>query len=310
MILYNSCYNRDMTYIQSLRTRLAATSKLTYALLFAVAWLVAALFAWFQVVYQSPENVFRGMLKNNFATTGFARESNSSQNSVSSEEVSQLQLGSDALLQTATALKQGGDAVTTTTISTDSKNYVRYSSIKTDRKDANGKPLDFSKAVNVWAVNDTEATGSNQAVAQMMLGLMPLGNVTAQNRAALLKQIDETEAITANYKTVKKETKNGRLQYTYEVKILPVPYLQMLKKYGQAAGLGDQVASLNPDDYKDTPTTNIQLTIDARSRHLVSYSIEGQSAAETYSAFGVRKSVKIPKNTISTDELQKRLNVQ
>ena len=307
----NTCYNRFMAFTQSVRNRLTNTSKLTYALLFVTIWLVAALYAWFHVVYQSPESVFKDMLKNNFATTGYTREGMSSQGDVESKEVTQLLLGKDSAVLGATKLTQGTDEVNTNTITTTEKNYVQYASIKTDRKGKSGKPMDFSKVIGVWAATDGQNAGGNQAVSQMMLGLIPIGNLTPKDRSELLALNDKTKAITTDYNTVKKETKNGRLQYTYQVKIKPVAYLELLKKYGQAAGLGEDVAALNPNDYKDTPTTTVQLTVDARSRHLVSVTPPGQIAAdEKYSSFGITKAVQIPKNTISTTELQERLNVQ
>ena len=91
----------------------------------------------------------------------------------------------------------------------------------------------------------------------------------------------------------------------------PFPYFQLLKQYGEAAGLSDEVAQLNPEDYKETPVATVRVTVDARSRHIVSLTPPGQSTSdEKYSAFGIQKAVQLPKSTISTAELQKRLNNQ
>jgi hypothetical protein len=301
-----------MVNIQSVRTQLSRVSKLTYLMLFVVVWLLAALYAWFHVVYQSPERVFQGMLRNNFSTQGYVREAVSTQGNVTSDEATQLLLGKEPMVLSATTLKQGGDEVNTSTITTSQKNYVRYTKIKTERKDKDGRPLAFDKVIGVWAVGDSQGTGTSQAVSQLMLGLIPIGNVSAKDKQDLLDKIAKTKAISTDYKNVKKETKDGRSVYTYSVKIKPVPYLQMLKQFGNAAGLGDQVKQLNPDDYKDTPEVTVEVKVDARSRHLVSTNNVGQqgAASELYSGFGIRKGVTLPERTITTDQLQQRLNVQ
>lgn len=301
-----------MANIQSVRTRLSSKSKLTYLSLFVAVWLLAALYAWFHVVYQSPERVFQGMLRNNFSTQGYTREAVSTQGDVTSDEATQLILGKDPLVLSATTLKQGTDEVNTSTITTSQKNYVRYTNIKTERKDKDGKPLAFDKVIGVWASSDAQGTGTSQVVSQLMLGLIPIGKVSPQDRQDLLDKIAQTKALSTDYKNVKKETKNGRLVYTYTVKIKPVPYLQMLKQFGKAAGLNDQVKDLNPDEYKDTPEATVEVQVDARSRHILSTTNVGQqgTANEKYSGFGIHKGVTIPEKTITSEQLQQRLNVQ
>lgn len=300
-----------MTYIQSIQSRFSAIPKLTKWLTFAALWLIVALFAWFQVVYQSPENVFKGMLRNNFATVGYTKDATSSQGEMVSQELTQLQLLSDPVVRGVTSLKQGGDSVVTNTLTTGSDTYVRYTKIDTDRKDENGKPLDFTKAVNVWAKGEARGGSADQAYGQLMLGLMPIGNMAANDRAELLKQIEQNEIFKVDYKNVKKHTKDGRLQYEYNVSIVPQPYIAMLKAFGESVGLASQVADLDPKNYQGQEPVAIKVTVDAKSRHLVTVGMDGQEAqTEKYTSFGIVKPVKIPTKHITTEELQQRLSVQ
>ena len=300
-----------MTYFQSTRLRKITSSKLKVTLIIATVWLVAAGTAWFYIIYQSPENVFKGMLNNNFSTNGYTKDTTTEQNGVQSRELAQLQLASGPTVQTLTSLSQGSDFVTTTTINKADATYVRYDNIKTSRKNPNGKQYDFKHVIGVWAKSEAATAGSNQAVAQMMLGLLPVAKLTPSDRSYMLDQVERNNIFTPDYKTVKKQTKDGRLQYVYDVKVVPAPYIDMLKQFGKLAGLGDQVADLNPSDYKGQPATTISVTVDAKSRHLVSVGSPGQTTqSETYTSFGIVKPVTLPTKNITTDELQKRLNVQ
>lgn len=206
-------------------------------------------------------------------------------------------------------LKQQNDEVITDAISTPEHDYVRYAKIDTSRKDENGKPYDFSSAVNVWAKGESD--GSNQTLAQMLLGLFPMGNVPAEDRDEILDFMKENSVFSANYNKVKKETMNGRPVYTYEVQLLPQPYVEMLKRYGAAVGLSDQVTNLNPADYADSAPTKLTVSIDVLSRHLRLLKLDPSSGGrtESYSGYGIRQDVQLPTKTITTSELQQRLSI-
>lgn len=293
----------------SIRSRIANLSVLSWLLIISIVAIVASSILWWFIVYQSPSNVFNGMLKNNFATSGYTRHVVSSENGLDANELAQIQTGGENIVRTKTTLKQGGDNVTTDAISTDSAEYVRYTNIDTQRKDASGKQLDFSKAINVWAKSD--AGGPSQTFSQMLLGVVPMGNVSPETRKELLDFMDKHTVFSVKYDSVKTETINGRKAYVYEVQLLPQTYVEMLKLYGKGVGLGDQVAQLDPASYADAQPTDLTLAIDVNSRHLVSLSYPGNTARkENYSGYGIIKDTKLPQKTIPTQELQKRLSTQ
>jgi hypothetical protein len=292
-----------------IRFRIANISVLGWLLIVSVLAIIVSSILWFQAVYKSPQNVFEGMIKQNFTNTGYTRNVDSNENGLNAKETAQLQTGGENIVRTKTILKQDNDTVTTDAISTMSAEYVRYTNIDTQRKSANGKQLDFSKAVNVWAKNETG--GPSQTFSQMLLGVVPMGNVPAETRKELIKFIDKNTVFAANYNTVKKEKINGRQVYTYQVQLLPQTYVQMLKIYGKGVGLEDQVAQLDPAHYKDAQPTKLTLSVDAVSRHLVALSYPDSTArSERYSGYGIRKDVELPTKTIPAAELQKRLSTQ
>lgn len=262
-------------------------------------------------MYQNPRHVFEGMLKNNFSTTGFTRQVSSKQNGVEAQELAKLQLGNDTFTRTLTTLKQGSDTVTTDAISTPSQDYVRYVSIDTKRKNNNGKSLNFASAVGVWAKTDSQTPGSSQSITQMMLGIFPMANLSPQNRHDLLQQMDRDNVFSVNYDKVKKQTIDGRRVYTYEVQLMPQAYVAMLKSFGQYAGVGDQVMNLNPDDYQGQKPTTLIVSVDAMSHHLLSVDTKGvQGYTQEFSSYGVNRPLQLPKNTITSAELQQRLSTQ
>lgn len=292
-----------------IRFRIANISLLGWLLILSILAIIVSSILWFQVVYKSPQNTFEAMIKRNFTTTGYTRRVNSVENGLDAKELAQLQTGGENVVRTKTTLKQDNDTVTTDAISTTSAEYVRYTNIDTQRKSADGKPLDFSKAVNVWAKNETG--GVSQTFSQMLLGVVPMGNVPAETRKELNKFIDKNTVFATNYNTVKKEKVNGRQVYTYQVQLLPQTYVEMLKIYGKGVGLGDQVSQLDPAQYKDTQPTKLTLSVDTLSRHLVALSYPDSTArTESYSGYGIRKAVQLPTKTIPAAELQKRLSNQ
>lgn len=293
----------------NIRFRLANVSILSWLLVLSILALITTFILWWFVVYQSPSNVFNGMIKNNFATTGYTRHVISNENGLEADELTQVQSGGKNIVRTKTTLKQGGDTVTTDAISSDSAEYVRYINIDTNRKDQNGKQMDFSKAVNVWGKSETN--GPSQNFSQMLFGTIPMGNATPEVREELIKFIDKHTVFSVNYDSVKTEKVNGRKAYVYEVQLLPQTYVEMLKLYGKGVGLGEQVAQLDPSKYAEAQPTDLRLTVDVASRRLVSLEFPGNAnRKETYSSYGIVQDVELPKKTISTEELQRRLSTQ
>lgn len=292
-----------------IRFRIANVSILNWLLILSIVTLVATSILWWQVVYKSPENVFNGMIKNNFATAGYTRQVESKDNGLDANELAQIQTGGENIVRTKTTLVQGDDTVTTDAISTTSQEFVRYTNIETSRKNAEGKKLDFSKALNVWAKNDTGA--ASQSFTQMLLGVMPMGNVSPETRKQLLDFMDKHTVFSVNYDSVKKEKVDGRLVYTYEVQLLPQTYVEMLKIYGEGVGLGDQVTQLDPASYAEAQPTDLTVSVDVLSRQVTALHTPGNTTRkETYNGYGIVKDISLPQNTIPAAELQKRLSTQ
>lgn len=297
-----------MSVLQSRKFNSGRTDILTILLIAGVVWLIVTAGLWWQIVYKNPKNVFNDMLANNFSTLGYTREVRSTQNNVKSYEIGQIQHSKDTVMRVKTTLKQDKDEVVTDAISTPNATYVRYLTIYTQQKGQNGKPLDFSRAVNVWSKSETSSTG--QSIAQATLGTFPMGSVTPEQRNILMHYIHNNKVYTVDYKKVKKQQLNGRQLYVYPVRISPKAYISLLKLYAPMVGLGNQVAAINTEDYSTATPIDATVSIDPLSRHIVKLSYQANpERMETYGGYGIIKIISLPEHTITSSELQKRLNI-
>src|SRR5258708_4571056 len=83
----------------------------------------------------------------------------------------------------------GKDA--TQEIDTPSATYVRYTTIATTQKDAQGQALNFKPLVNVWGKSSSSTT--DQLYNQRILGIFPVAGLSSKNRSALLTAMEQSE---------------------------------------------------------------------------------------------------------------------
>lgn len=309
--------------MSSFQSRIAAfTTKHPYWWLYAVGFtiLLASSWLWWTKVYLSPSRVFWGMLDKSLSTSSVTVRTEQESGGSTIAQVVQYQLGSANRAHSITNLTQGNTKVQTEIIGTPDADYTRYRSISTDQKNADGKKLDVSKVVNVWAKSDntpqteTEASG-RQLFAQATLGIglpigsvpVPVGQLSPEERQKLVGQIKDQQVYETSFKDIQKTTKDGRLLYTYKTTIQTILYVRMMKTYAQHLGL-HELDKVDPNTYQSAQPMQVSLVVDARSRQLVAIERPNTSYRQTYSAYGVPVKVSLPKQTISTTELHQRLS--
>lgn len=263
---------------------------------------------WINIVHLNPRNVFNGMVSNNLAVTGYTREVNSDQQGMSSNEIGQIQTGGVNSIQTITTLERGDENVVTQSIGLDGAEFVKYNKISTSQKTSSGSNFDFSKVEGVWSKNDS--AGMSSSFQQLLLGIVPMGNTSPEVRAKIKKFMKEHTVYATDFNTVKKEKRDGRQVYTYDIQIMPQTYIEMLKLYAPSVGLAEQVKELNPQDYAEAEPTSLTISIDAISRNLVEVKYPDSKRTEKYSGYGITKAIQTPSKTITSQELQKRISEQ
>jgi len=290
------------TNVLSIRQRFnRITFLLVIIVVFVVGWLL-----WTKI-YESPSNVFWGMISNNLATSSFVNDFNQSASGTSLSEEIQVNTNSD-VADAFSIVKQAGSTVKTEEINTPSTDYVRYTSIVTRRKSLSGKPLNFQSVIGVWgkALNNPSSS-ADQLFSQAILGIVPIGNVPAAQRQNLLQFAKKQDVYTVNFGKVVHQTNRGRLDYVYSVAVRPQAYIELLKNFAKDIGLSG-LNSLNPQSYSNLPASTLSITVDASSRSLVSVSYPGNVQKENYSGYGIETlPLALPTDTISQSSLQNRL---
>lgn len=286
-----------------------------YAWLYGIGVLLLLLSAWlwWTKVLVQPDRVFWGAVQNNLSSAGVTLEVSSKDSATTDKQVIQYSLGSTNKVHAIRTLTQGKSVVKTESVGTLDKTYTKYTEIKTDKKSKDGKLLSFKDVLNVWA----ESTGENesaQLLPQAALGLalplgavpMPIGQLTPEKREDIVNEMRNRTLYQTSYDKVKKEHKDGRLLYTYDVAMQPVLYLKIMKSFAEASGLKN-LDSIDPNDYAGRESLKLQLTIDARSHQLVKVANTSLGYEQHYSGYGITADPGIPAKAISQTELQKRL---
>lgn len=286
-----------------------------YAWLYGVGMLLLLLSAWlwWTKVLVQPERVFWGAVQNNLAVSGVTLEVSSKDSTTTDKQTIQYSLGATNKAHAIRTLTQGETVIKTESVGTIDKTYTKYTSIKTDKKSKDGKPLSFKDVLNVWA-ESTEGNESAQLLPQAALGLalplgavpMPIGQLTPEKRQDVVNEMRNRTLYQTSYADVKKEHKDGRLLYTYDVAMQPVLYLKIMKSFAEASGLKN-LENIDPNDYAGRSSLELQLTIDARSYQLVKVANKSLGYEQRYTGYGISANPVIPEKAISQTELQERL---
>lgn len=275
--------------------------------------LAVSSFLWFEKVHGNPNNVFWGMVDSSFKSYGRSSSTKQSDGTQNVEQVQEtrLQLGpQNVAVGQSMLLQNSGTAdqvsVTSQSISTPTKNFVRYSDINVNQKLANGATPDFSAIENTWASEQVTSTGGSsfgQAV-YGSLGHIPLGNLSPSARKQIVQYIKDNRVY--DVKSFNKEYRNNRAVYTYEATVNMVKYVTMLKMFDAATGL-HELDDVEPTQFMDQKPIEVTLSVDILSRNLVEFAYKGAAQRETLGSYGATRYITLPAQTISIQELQQKL---
>ena len=267
---------------------------------------------WWLTVFTGPKHVFWSMLENSLHTESVVMRSDQSSGPNHLRQSTHVDTGA-GMARSLTTIKEGVAEVKTETIGTKDADYTRYVSIASDTN------ADVSKVVGVWSRSDTTAQTETQAsghdlYAQATLGIglplgsvpVPIGNVSPAKRQELLDFIHAQQIYKPDFSKVKKEYKDGRLLYTYDVTVQAVLYVSLMKAFAKDLGLHELEAA-NPNSYQSNPIIKVSLTVDALSHRLARVNFVEAGYSQAYESYGLPLETSVPKKTISSAELQKRL---
>lgn len=274
--------------------------------------LVAGGWLWWAKISVNPERVFWGTIEQSLNTRAVTIQAAQKNDQASLHQTTQYSLGATNLTHSITRLQRGKTTVVNELIGTPAADYTRYINVRTDQKGKDGKDLDFSRVLGVWAKG---AQGKGQLFSQGVLGVglplggvaVPIGNFQPAERTKLIQEMKDNVVYQVNYAAAKKQRKDGRLLYTYDATVQAVAYAGMMKHFAQDTGLHD-LDNLDPANFKGQAGLRVRLTIDVRARHLVAAEVVSTGDRQTYTAYDVPVSITVPQKAISAQELQERLS--
>lgn len=273
-----------------------------------VMFVVSGLSLWY-VTANSSDNVFWGMVNNNLQTAAYTRSSSQDDGQQKAEQITEAQTSPQQLANGRTTITQYGDTsarVVTESIGTPYADYVRYTQVETSQKNEQGKSLDFSQLINVWGKSEAGDGATNgQLFNESVLGIVPMGRISAPQRQELIAAMKAKNVY--QFVAIESQRHGLRTTYTYDVKVNPVPYIEVLKQFARDMGL-NQLESIDPNQYKSTQPIGVGLKVDSLSHQLLELSYGAGSRTEKMSSYGSLKKLQSPPtDTISIDELQYRL---
>lgn len=293
----------------SVRTLIRKPLFLLYAggilLLLLGGWL------WWCRLNTNPERVFWGMVEQSLATSAVTIQVERSNEATQLRQTLKYSFGVSNLAHIITNIRQADAVVRNEAVATPTADFMRYTSIQTSQKAADGTDIDFSKVVGVWTKSDEgmqeQFSGSIFGTTLPLGGMaVPIGSLNPEDRAALMNSIKRENIYQVAFDKVKKEEQNGRLVYVYDVSVQAVAYASILKEFAANLGLHD-FDQLDPSAYEGQEPLKLQFTVDVRAQRLIKISIPEASYEQTYSAYDVPVKIELPKETITPEELRQRL---
>ena len=294
--------------IKNLRGKLTL---INVTVLVGILVLVGAGYSWWHWVYSSPKNVFKRMVTTSLSSSSITRTIKQDDGSQILNQTSQLTLQPNQRVHATNMLRQVADAgtvVDTESIATPTVDFVRYTGIKTSQKTASGKDFDFKAVTGIWgkADNQDALSGGAQIFTQNLLGVMPVANLPAAERKALVNVIIKNQIFKTDFSKVSRSIEDGRPVYTYDVSIDPKAYVTMLKVFAHDVGL-TQLEQVDPAQYEGSDTLKFTFDVDVWSGQLKNIAYKDSQRSERLSAYGAQLLITPPANAISLQDLQAKL---
>lgn len=273
---------------------------------------IATFVAWQYHNTTNADRVFWGMVDENLQTSAYSRNTVQKSGSQSVTQVIQTATSPNQRIYSQTVFEQTGvDSATAVTenIGTPTEDYVRYNSIVTSQKSTDGGPLDFSNVVGKWAAAGSSVDGgtTGQQYNQAVLGIIPTGNLSAADRRAIIKTMKDQGTYQYTVVETKRTWPFGRPNYTFQVTVNPVGYINSLKQFASIVGL-NHLEQVQSADYASSQKMTFIVSVDGWTHQMTRADQNQGARSETVSGRNLKKTLpSAPTETIPVDELQSRL---
>ncbi len=266
--------------------------------------------SWWSQVYNSPTKVFADMIESSLTTSSVTKRVRQVNDDQSIERVSYIAFGDQNISHTFETRSRSNDAYKSSIeeeiIGTPTRDYVRFNKIASDAKLKDGTKPDYSNIIGVWgstSANSADSTSAN-SFGVAAFGTVPIAPLGHSNRKLVTDLIKLTNVYDVDTDHVVKSRPNGRVLYTYHVKIDPRAYFAMIQKLSLLAGVTNNTVAT---DQPQASIISADFTVDVIARQLVKIHFESSNIDELYGSYGVSSKVEIPSITIPLSELQTRI---
>jgi hypothetical protein len=280
-------------------------------ILAALLIILASVWTWWHYVYNSQDNIFWGMVRNNLSTSSYTRNTVQDDGTQRLEQDTVTRTSEPYLLNSQSILTQSQPKteVVTDYIGTPYEDYVRYANIETEQKSLSGGRLDVSSIEGKWGKSAAQGTRdtSGQMYSESILGVIPFGKLSPTQRESLLRKMQSAGVYTFELTKVERKNWWSRPVHNYDVQVNAEAYVAALKQFAADMGL-TQLERLDPAQYKSAQPITINVKVDGWSHQLTQVNYSEGSRVENISGHGSRKQLQEPPTkTISIEELQSKL---
>lgn len=282
------------------------------AIIGAVVLLIGGTAVWWFAIWRSPQYVFNDMLARNLSTTSVTKQVVAQGKSQSVEQTLRLMMGAQDASHWLVTARQQGSEVSTESIGTMDTGYLRYTHISTGQMPTGGKTYDFNHVVNVWAKSDGQSDSSlDKLFSNSLLDITnaptpPIAMLPSDQRDELLGFMQDEQVFTPDYGKVKHENIDGLNAYTFTVSVRMPAYVRAMQAFAHDLGL-KSLDSVDPNQYAALKPLSVSMSVDPVSHQLLRISYAATGFTQHYSDWGLIVPATLPTNTITTTELQRRL---
>ena len=266
---------------------------------------------WWNLVWMSPQHIFTDMLANNLTTTSVTKHMTAEGNGQTINQYVRLEMGSTNAADWAVTATQNNSSVTSESIGTLNAGYIRYIKIAA-QSNAQTKVANFRSVLNVWGKADGKTdTSLSQLFSETLLDinnapLPPIGNVPSVISQGLVSYMLNQGVLSANYNNAKSEVVNGHNVYTYTVSVHLGPYVRLMQSFAHSLGISS-LESVDPSQYTALAPVTLTMSVDKMSHQLVQVDYPAAGFVQSYSDRGLLTPINLPNKTITTSELQTRI---
>ncbi len=262
---------------------------------------------WWNNSFMDKDEIFYGMLDKSLNTSSVLRTIDQTDSGRTEKQSVYLRYAPGIVFNSVSNLQQVDQNRNLSKVSTESfanKNgdFIRYTDISI--ANTSNDQADYTKLLNTWAKRSDNTNKGSQFLNEAAFTFVPFGNFSSEKRAELVNKLKDKKVYQLNGEKISYE--NGRPIYTAFASISPRGFVDVMRDYARATGVGD-VQQLDPEQYDPKNSFTIQIKIDVISRHLKQIEYPGGERTEKYEAYGLFRNIEEPTSYISTEELQDRL---